>query len=235
MIRTIITALFLVVFFLISLPLYGVIALVSKVSQRKADDIAQGAVKWALRVIQKIAGVDLVVNGFENIPGETTLFIGNHTSFFDIVVTYPLLPHVTGYVAKKEIDKVPLLKWWMPCLHGLTFERDNPRSGMKMIMSCIDNLKQGYSMFIFPEGTRAKEGEMLDFKAGSFKPATRTGVPIMPVAITGTADIFEKHMPFIRSSKVVVSFGEPVYPASLTPEEKKHIARYVQDKVEAML
>lgn len=235
MIRTIITALFLGLFFLISLPSYLVIMLVGKVSERKAGRMAQGMVCGALKTISSISGIDLEVEGLENIPEGPVLYIGNHNSFFDIVVTYPLLPQITGYIGKKEIDKVALLRWWMPLLHGLTFDRDDPRQGMKMILAAIDQVKAGYSMFIFPEGTRSKDGQIHEFKAGSFKIATRTNCPVVPVAISGTADIFENHIPSLKPGKVKVVFDKPVYPDKLDNEEKKHISKLVKSKIEALL
>lgn len=235
MIRTIITALFLGVFFLISLPAFVLIKLVWKYNEKKAGAMAQRMVSWALSVISVICGIKLEVEGLKNIPDEPVLYIGNHSSFFDIVVTYPLLPQTTGYIGKKEIDKISLLRWWMPLLHGLTFDRDDPRQGMKMIIAAIDQVKAGYSMFIFPEGTRSKDGTLHDFKAGSFKIATRTNCPVIPVAISGTADIFENHTPFIEAGTVKVVFGEPVYPDKLPADEKKKIAKLVKSRIESML
>ena len=236
MIRTIITAVFLVFYFLLSLPLYGLIPLVGRVNAELADRMAQGSVKWALRRILHIAGVRLQIEGREHIPtDEAVLYIGNHQSYFDIVATYPNVVGNVGYVAKQEIDRIALLRYWMPLLHGLTFDREDPRSGMKMIIAAIDNVKAGYSMFIFPEGTRSKDGTLGEFKAGSFKISTRTNCPVIPVAITGTAEIFEKHIPFIRPADVVIRFGKPIRPDELDKEEKKHIARLVQGTIQEML
>lgn len=236
MIRTVLVALFLVIFFLFSLPCYAVLFLTRRVFPRKTQEVSQRIVCFALNCILGLAGSSLTVNGTEHIPtGKPVLFIGNHTGYFDIVSTYPQLPLGVGFVAKKEINRFALLRWWMRLLHGLTFDRKDPRSGMKMIIAAIDEVKNGFSMFIYPEGTRSKTGKLGEFKAGSFKVATRTNCPIIPVAISGTADVFENHIPFIRPQAIKIRFGEPIVLDALSPEEKKHIGDYVKGIIRSMI
>ncbi len=236
MIRTIIVALFLVIFFLFSLPCYAILHFVTKVAPIRAQHASQRIVCGALNLILMVCGVKVIVIGKENIPADkTVLYIGNHTSYFDIVSTYPQLPLGVGFVAKKELDRFALLRYWLKLLRGLTFDRDDPRSGMKMILTSIEYVKQGFSMFIYPEGTRMRNGELGDFKAGSFKVATRTGCPIVPVAIKGSADIFENHIPIIRPSTVTIQFGKPVDVATLSSDERKFLARDVKSTIADML
>ncbi|MBQ7676968.1 MAG: 1-acyl-sn-glycerol-3-phosphate acyltransferase, partial [Lachnospiraceae bacterium] len=178
MIRTVFVGLFLALFFLFSLPCCAVLFLTRHVFPMQTQHISQKIVCGALNIILMLTGSDITVLGLENIPTDKpVLFIGNHTGYFDIVSTYPVLPAGVGFVAKKELDRFALLRWWLRLLHGLTFDRNDPRSGMKMILTAIDEVKNGYSMFIYPEGTRSKTGEVGEFKAGSFKVATRTNCP----------------------------------------------------------
>ncbi len=232
MLRTGIIAIFLVFYFLVSLPMYVVIPIIGRFDGRRADWMSQHMVTWALGVIIFLSGVKVTVNGADNIPADqAVLFICNHRSYFDIITTYPQMISLTGYVAKDSINDVPLFKYWMPLLHGLTFDRDDPRSGMKMILAAVDQIKSGYSMFIFPEGTRSKDGSLGEFKAGSFKIATKTDCPIVPVAITGTAAIFEDHLPIVKPSDVTITFLEPIIPSQMAPDDKKHIGVYVRSIV----
>lgn len=236
MIRTLITAIFLLFYFLISLPMYALIPLVAKVDQNRADRMAQGSVCWALRIVLKLSGSSVDVSGNELIPqNEPVVYIANHQSYFDIVSTYPYVVGIVGYIAKNEINAVPLFGWWMPLLHGLTFDREDPRSGINMIRTAIDQIRSGYSMFVFPEGTRTKDGSLGEFKTGSFKLVTRTGVAIVPVAIKGTSAIFEDHIPVLKPSDVKISFGKPIRINDLEAEDRKHIAVYVRNVVEEML
>ena len=99
----------------------------------------------------------------------------------------------------------------------------------------IDYVKNGISIWIFPEGTRNKGKGMLDFKEGSMKIAEKTGCPIIPVAFTGTAEIFEKHIPWVKRSHVTVTFGEPIDIKALDKEQKKFLGSYTRQKILDML
>lgn len=232
MIRTVLIFLFLVFFFIISLPFYALIPVIAKFNANLADRMTQSIVCWAMRVILSLAGVDVELRGRENIPtGEPVLYVGNHQSYFDILSTYPHVAGLTAYIAKEEINKVTLIRYWMQLLHGLTFDREDPRSAMKMIIAAIDEVKSGYSIFLFPEGTRSKDGRIGEFKAGSFKIATRTNCWIVPVGISGTPEIFEQHLPAIHPSHVVVRFGKAFRASELSDEEKKRIGVYARERV----
>jgi 1-acyl-sn-glycerol-3-phosphate acyltransferase len=80
----------------------------------------------------------------------------------------------------------------------LFLDRKDTKQGLKIILKAIDYVKEGISIFVFPEGTRSKDGKMIPFKAGAFKISTKTGCPIIPVVLSGTADIFENHLPKIK-------------------------------------
>ena len=172
--------------------------------------------------------------GEENIPDEAVLFIGNHRSYFDILLTYSRCKRLTGYVAKKEMEKIPLLSTWMRFVYCLFLDRDNPKEGLKTILKAIDYIKKGISICIFPEGTRntGEELSMLPFKEGAFKIATKTGCPIIPISMNNTSDIFENHMPRIKKVHVVLEYGTPIYPNELAPEDKKHIGAYCQNIIQ---
>jgi 1-acyl-sn-glycerol-3-phosphate acyltransferase len=98
-------------------------------------------------------------------------------------------------------------------------------------------MKNGISIFIFPEGTRNKHEEplLLPFKEGSFKMAEKSGCPIVPVALTNTREIFENHLPFVHPCKVIIEYGTPIHPNELSKEEKKHLGGYTQKMIEEML
>ena len=97
------------------------------------------------------------VIGEENVPkDEPVLYIGNHRSYFDIVMTYIRVPRPTGYIAKIEMLKIPLLSHWMKYLHCLFLDRNDIKQGMKIILTAIDKVKSGISICVFPEGTRNK-------------------------------------------------------------------------------
>ena len=125
----------------------------------------------------------------------------------------------------------------MRLLCCLFLDRKDPRAGMKTILQAIEYIKQGISIFIFPEGTRNKGEELtlLPFKEGSFKIATKTGCPIVPVSINNSAEIFENHMPRLKKTHVIIEYGTPIYPVELTREELKTLGvtcqQIIQDTI----
>ena len=136
------------------------------------------------------------------------------------------MPGITGFVAKKEIEKVPLLRVWMRYLHCLFLDRANIKEGLKTILKGIDEVKAGISMVIFPEGTRNKGDGIMPFKEGSFKIAEKSGCLIIPMVQNNTSAAFEDHFPFIRRTHTIIEFGTPIDLTTLSKEDRKAIGAY---------
>lgn len=239
MLRTAAAVLFVVIYLIVSLPLMLVLYLVGRVKPKTAELIMLRIVQRAFRVVTAIAGTDVTVLGAEKIPGdEPVLYVGNHQSFFDIVIGYSRVPGITGFIAKDNLKKVPLLNLNMMFLHCLFLDREDIRQGLETIKTAISYVKDdGRSIFIFPEGTRNKGPELplMDFHRGSFKIAQRTGCRIVPVSFNNTAEILERHFPKLRRAKVVVEFGDPVLYRDLTREEQKQIDVYFRGVLTEMV
>ena len=233
MIRIILIAVFVVSFLILSIPLFFIEWIIGKFNPSLRDISSMRIVQWAFKVVILLSGVKLTVIGEENIPKDTAvLFIGNHRSYFDIVLTYARCRGLTGYVAKKEMLKIPLLSRWMKFLHCLFLDRSDVREGLKTILTAIDKVKSGISIMIFPEGTRNKnesELDLLPFHEGSFKIATKSGCPIIPVSINNSSALFEDHLPYVKKAPVIIEYGEPIYVKELPKEQQKFVGRYVQD------
>lgn len=225
---------FLFLFLVCSIPLFFIEWVVGKFNRRAKDVSSLRIVQWAFNVIIRMTGVQLTVIGEENIPDEPVLFIGNHRSYFDIVITYARCKRLTGYVSKKEMENFPLLSIWMKYLYCLFLDRENARAGLKTILTAIEYVKNGISICIFPEGTRnsGEELSMLDFKDGAFKIATKSGCAIVPISINNMADVFEAHLPRIKKTHVVIEYGQPIYPDKLDKDTKKHIGNYVKNIIQ---
>lgn len=230
MIRTILVITFIVIFLILSLPMMLVCKLMHKRHPEKSDRLSLSVVQFALKGILFLAGTKLVVLGEENVPTDrAVMYVGNHSSFFDIVITYARVPALTGFVSKLSMQKVPIINLWMKRLHCLFLDRDNIKEGLKTILAAIDKVKHGISIFIFPEGTRNRTPDtLMEFKGGSFKIAEKSGCPIVPVTLVNASDILEAHYPFIKKTLVVVEYGTPIDMKELSPEDKKHIGTYVQ-------
>ena len=238
MFRFIFVAIFLILYLILSIPVFFVEWLIGKFNPHARDISSLRIVQWGFKVILKMTGVKVTVIGEENVPDEPVLFIGNHRSFFDILLTYSRCKNLTGYVAKKEMEKVPLLSTWMRFVYCLFLDRENPKEGLKTILQAIDYVKKGISICIFPEGTRNKNAddlELLPFHDGSFKIASKTGCAIIPMALNNTVEIFEAHMPKIKSTHVVLEYGKPIYVKDLPKEDQKHLGAYTQNIIHDML
>ena len=224
-------------FLILAIPLLGIEWLIGKFNPRAKDISSLRIVQAVFRLCIKIAGVELTLIGEENIPqDQPVLYIGNHRSQFDILLTYTHCKGLTGFVAKSELEKIPLLRNWMRYLHCLFLDRTDIKKGLKTILTGIEKIKSGISICIFPEGTRNKvDGEMLPFKEGSMKMAEKTGCLVVPVALSNTAEIFENHVPWIRPCKVVIEYGLPIDPQSLSRQEQKHLGAMCRDRIQEML
>ena len=230
MIRFLIAATFLGIILLFSYLIFFVEWLFGKCDKEARDYRRLRFVQWGLRVILWLAGTKITVIGKENMPDEAALYVGNHRSFFDVLILYIQFQRLTGFVAKNSLEKIPSLRVWMRHLYCLFLDRNDIKQGLKVILQAIEYVKQGISICIFPEGTRndGEELTMLPFKEGSFKIALKSGCPLVPVSINNSAEIFENHFPKLTKTHVVLEFGTPIYPKDLTRDEQKVIGATCQ-------
>lgn len=182
--------------------------------------------KWA-KFTLKIIGVDISITGIENIPNEPCVFIGNHTSILDIPILMSTINKDLGFISKKEILDAPFIGYWLKAGKNVALDRSNPREGIKAINRGVEYLKDGYSMVIFPEGTRSKTGEIGEFKKGSLKLATKSQCPIVPIYIERASRCFEDERKF-KSASIRVVIEKPVYTEKLSKEEEKNLAQEVR-------
>lgn len=234
MLRFILVVIFVVLFLILSMPLMLIEWMIGKFNPNVKNRSSLSIVNWAFRCVVFLSGTKVIALGEENIPKDTAvLYVGNHRSFFDIILTYIRVPRPTGYVAKKEMLKVPLLSIWMKHLHCLFLDRDNIKEGMKTILAAIEKAKSGISICIFPEGTRNKTADtFLPFHEGSFKIAEKAGVPIIPMTIVNSSAIFEDHFPKIKRTTVIIEYGNPLYINDLSKEDKKFVGAKVKGIIE---
>lgn len=239
MLRLIMTFLFVFLFLILSLPFLLVEYFRAKSHKREADYEQLHVVQWAFHVIAYLSGAKMTLIGMENVPADQpVLYIGNHQSIFDVVVAYGNLPNRTGFISKDSISKIPILSLYMKRIYCLFLNRANAREGLKTILQAIAYVKEGISIFIFPEGTRLKdkdETKLGEFHDGSFKIAQKTNCPIIPVSFNNTANLFETHLPWLRKTHVIVEFGKPIAYKDLSPEEQKHVGEYFRGIISEMV
>ncbi|MDR2552615.1 MAG: 1-acyl-sn-glycerol-3-phosphate acyltransferase [Treponema sp.] len=177
---------------------------------------------WAVMLVF-LTGCSATVTGRENIPKKGGVcFVSNHVGIFDIILALAYAGRPFGFIAKKELVFVPGVNIWIFLLGGLFIDRRRPRNALKTINLGIGRLRAGSAMLIFPEGTRSRGRGLAPFHPGSLKLASQSGAVIVPLAITGSYDVFEKTRR-VRAVPVNVSFLSPVNPAELAPQDRKQL------------
>lgn len=203
-------------------------------STELADKYAYDKVKRISDHVLRRSKTTTVVKGQENIPEEACVFVSNHQAMFDGFLLISYLNKSTGYIAKKQIKSYPLIGWWLSELHTVYIDRDNVREGMKAINEGVENVKKGYSMLIFPEGTRSLKSEMGEFKKGSMKLALKAKAPIVPITLDGTYKVLEVGDQ-VRGHSLKMTIHKPIYLDNLSEEERKNLSTILHDIIESGL
>ena len=196
-------------------------------------------IKKVTKAANRAGRVKIESYGLENIPKENGfIFFPNHQGMFDALVFLESCPVPFSVVYKKEVRNVILLKLVFRALHAIAIDREDIKQSLQVINQMTEEVKQGRNFLIFPEGTRNKnadETEMLPFHDGSFKIAARAKSPIIPIAISNSANIWEANFPKMTPTHVVIEYGKPIIPSELDRDTQRRLGSYTQDIIKEML
>ena len=203
--------------------------------ETEKENILLATSSWGKGLCDSI-GLEYDVEGYENLPDEgPVVFMPNHQGYADVILLCAVLDKFQfGFVAKDKLNKVPLYGKWIHLIHSVLINRGNPREGLKAIAEGVSNLKKGYSMLIFPEGTRSQSGEMGEFKQGAMKLATKAKVPIIPISLDGTWHCLEEKG-YVSSAHAKVKIHPPIETAGLSRAEEKALNDQVYDIIKTGL
>jgi len=180
--------------------------------------VIEGVGNWARYVI-RIAGGTVEVVGQDLIPADTAVvFIGNHQGNMDIPLLLGFIDKPKAFISKIEILKVPILSGWMKLMQCTFMDRKDMRQSVRAMHEAVETVKKGYSLVIFPEGTRSKGGPVGEFKAGSFKLALKSGVPIVPLTIDGSWRLLEEKGR-LQDATIKLTIHPAILTSNLTREE----------------
>ena len=237
MFRLIITIICVIPIFILVYPFLFIEWVIGKSNRRTRDFTVLRTAQGICKSVLWLSGTKVTVIGKENILDEAALYVANHQSIFDVIVTYKDCKNLTGFVSKNSMEKVPFFSDYMKFLYCLFLDRSDIKQGLQVILQAIDYVKKGISIVIFPEGTRNKGDalSLLPFKEGSFKIALKSGCPIVPVTIAYNTDVFENHIPRLKKTHVIVEYGTPIYPKELSKDEQKGIGASCQKLIEKTL
>lgn len=180
----------------------------------------------------KGGNVIIDAHGLENIPKENGFIMyPNHQGMYDMLAIINVITKPTSCVMKKEAANIPFLKQVLSCMQGYSLDRENVRQGMEVILNVAKDVRKGKNFVIFAEGTRSKNGNnLLPFKGGSFKAATKSKCPIVPVALIDSFKPFDTNS--IEPVTVQVHFLEPMLYEEYKDMKTTEIADIVKNRIQ---
>jgi 1-acyl-sn-glycerol-3-phosphate acyltransferase len=233
MMRTVFSFIAMVVSMLFVTP-FGMIGLILwLIGFRKSMSVAMYLIAhgWA-RFLLAVVGCTVTVSGRENIPRTGGVcFVSNHCGISDILLVLGYIGRPFGFIAKKELLLIPVLNMWIAILGGLFIDRKNFRKALKTINTGVGRIKSGGAMIVFPEGHRSRGKGLLPFHPGSLKLATQSAAAIVPVAITGTYELFEKNNR-VTACPLSITFCSPIDTAAIPLTDRKTI---LSDQIYAVI
>ncbi len=163
------------------------------------------------------------------------VMVANHQSLLDIAVIDRTFFHYK-WVAKAELFKVPFVGWRLQMNRNVRIDRNNVASQRRMLSDCLQHLREGSSVMIFPEGTRSETGDMGRFRNGAFYVAKEGGVDILPMVITGTLQLLPKSTLIFQSSqRIRLRVLDPIPYETFKDLPEQEIAGLVKDRMEQAL
>lgn len=203
---------------------------------RMAIDRAQIVPRIWARMICWCAGVEVTLEGNTNLDaGKTYIFAANHQSQFDIAVLQGYLGFDFRWMAKKELFSIPLFGAGMRAAGAISVNRSHGRQALQSLNEAAQQISDGTSVVIFPEGTRSPSGELQDFKSGAMVLAIKARVPVVPVAIIGTHEILAKGKLLSRSGRVRIRIGKPIDTTQFAMTQKQMLALRLHQEVADLL
>jgi len=226
------------VFFLIpAIAVYtivlGTISLAYSFVDRSGRFAHKCARAWSWLIL-KTTGVTVELHGLDRLPrGTSYVFAANHQSIYDIPVLFWTLDFELRILAKASLGAFPFLGWHLARTGHVLVDRKNP--GADLFRQVRGLMQAGYSLFVFPEGTRSLDGSLARFRAGTFLMAIEAGLPVVPVAVDGSRFVMRKGQLMTSPGHVRVTVLDPIPTAGRRPEEARAFARQVQDAIAGAL
>ena len=185
------------------------------------------------RTVVRSTGSKVSFSGSENIPtGELLCFVGNHQSNFDIPAFLGYSGQPVGFIAKKELFKIPILSQWMRIINCVFIDRSDPRSAIESFKKAAEVIKDGFPQIIFPEGTRSKSDIVAPFQAGALKLPIMANAVIVPFAIKDSYKAFEIDNR-IHAAQIKIKLLPPIFPDHPLYHGKGELADHIRDMIVA--
>ncbi len=187
---------------------------------------------WS-RIILAVSGVRYTVRGLEHLdPKGHYVFAANHESAFDIPLVFAGLPYQMAPISKIELRKIPFFGWAMIMARHVFVDRRNHDRAITALNKAKESLRKNpRSVLVFPEGTRSLDGKIHEFKRGGLILAMEMNMPVVPVAVCGTAQVVTKGSWSLTPAQVELRIGSPIETTGLTLQDRKPFAERVRQAV----
>jgi 1-acyl-sn-glycerol-3-phosphate acyltransferase len=174
---------------------------------------------WA-RMVSRCMGLTCSIYGADKVvPGTSYILTPNHQGNADILALVTILPLRFRWVIKRELLKIPMFGWALGATGAISLNRSDRQQAVRSLKDGVSKLAGGWSVLIYPEGTRTSDGNLQPFKKGAFMMAVQTGIPILPVTCNGAFKILPKKTIVFRPGHVTLTVGDPIPTEGLTEED----------------
>ncbi len=224
--------------FFLATGIFGTLALIASLWDKSGRLQHRIARRWA-RACVFFSGSRLQVVGLENIPAETAVFAANHTSYMDTPVVFASLPFQFRILAKKELWSLPFIGWYLDRSGQIPIDTENPRTTLSSFAAGVRTLRNGLSVFVFPEGGRTPDGQLQPFLNGAAFLALRARVPLVPIALVGIHELLPIHTahfyPSPDRSPLQLVIGQPIPTAGRDLRQSEALTRELHQAIAALI
>lgn len=191
--------------------------------------------RWGIGASMRLSGVRVRTEGVENIPQGACVFAANHVSNLDPPAALIGIPRRISFLAKKEIFNLPIVRTALRLGKIVPVDREHTEAAVASIDHAVGILREGISFFVFPEGTRSRDGSLRTFKKGTFVMAIQAGAPVVPVSILGSRERMPKGKLSTVPGEILLRFGTPIDSTQYGLGERKELLDRVRNAVAAGL
>jgi 1-acyl-sn-glycerol-3-phosphate acyltransferase len=208
---------------------WGTVALPTMLLDRSGEGVIWIGRRW-IRWILRGCRIEVETRGAGNVdPAHPQIFMPNHQSALDVAAVLVALPVSFRFVAKKEITRIPFIGWAAIGGGHIIVDRGDNAQAVARLKQAVSRIRTGTNVVIFPEGTRSVSGRLRPFKSGGFHLAIQSGVPIVPVTVSGSWRLTPKRSLKLRSGRLVVTIGKPIATAGLGVDDRERLKARVRD------
>ena len=214
--------------------LFGLSSFFTILLTGKKENFKFFGVIWG-KTLSFIFNIKLIEKGKHNLQDRNYIFAANHASLIDIPLLLIAVNRYTVFIAKSELNKIPIFKSILDMAGFIFVDRKNNDNAVKSMNNLMDDIKKiPRSVAIFPEGTRTRDGELLPFKKGAAIFAINTDIPVIPVAISGTFSWSKKKLFDMSQSVISVEFGEPIVTENYSFDDRDDLTERIKTKIKNM-